>query len=427
MDIEAKIRAAKSEPEKLEQIYRENPKSFRKAYIKAFEAAQDSELFRAWQARLEFSSLKTRALSSRDILVMLLLCFCSGTLLKIHDWTYDIDFERFAWMVSLIPLTAMFLFTMHMRGWPRKTSLYGISCSIILAMVMQLTPIEWEDVYTLAIFNLPIFIWSLYGFSRTGFEDGYKHKRIEFLRFSGEMVIHSGLLFLGGGVLLLLTYGLFDLLNLSNDWIIEDLVVYGLASIPLIAAWATDTYSAARKLVPLLARIFSPLLLVLILCYMGAMAWNIAELFKDRSTLLTYNILLICVLCSAVFTMTGRGDRTPGKMEIIIISTMITATVFLDLIGIWAISWRICEYGITANRISVLGSNLVVFGNLAFMGMGYMRYNFGSGSLEDIEDSLATYLPIYTAWSGFSVLILPGYSDTDHKKKREQPALFPLK
>ncbi|WP_415718145.1 hypothetical protein [Maridesulfovibrio sp.] len=407
MSIELKIRAALSEPEELEQLYRNNPKSFIKAYRNAFDSDQNSILFRAWQARLEFTAAKTESLSTRDIMVMLLLCFCSGTILKIPDWTHTHNIERFAWMISLIPLTAMFLFTMHMRGWPRKITGYGICCNVITAAVMQITPVEWEDVYTLANFNLPLFIWCLYGFSRTGLADGYKHKRIEFLRFSGEMVIHSGLLFLGGGILLLLTYGLFDLLNIRNDWIIEDLAVYGLASIPLVAAWATDTYSAARKMVPLLARIFSPLLLVLILCYMGAMAWNMPELFKDRSTLLTYNILLLCVLCCAIFTMTGNGERTPGKMETKIISTMIAATVLLDLIGIWAISWRICEYGITANRISVLGSNIVVFGNLVFMGMGCIRHHFGSGSQDDIEDSLAAYLPAYAVWTGFSVIILP--------------------
>jgi len=407
MDIESRIQAAIDEPEKLEQLYRNDPKSFRRAYRGAFASAQNSLLFRAWQARMEFSSAKAEILSKRDLLIMLLLCFCSGTLLKLPDW-YDYGkFETFAWMVSLVPLTAMFLFTMHMRGWPRKTTYYGIGCCIILAVAMQLTPNKWKDVHALAILNLPLFIWSLYGFSRTGFGTDYKHKRIDFLRFSGEMAIHGGLLFLGGGVLLLLTYGLFDLLNIRNDWIIEDLAIYGLASIPLVAAWATDTYSAARKLVPLLARIFSPLLLVLILCYMGAMAWNTEELFNDRSTLLTYNILLLCVLCTAVFSITGRGERIPGKMETSIISTMIAATVLLDLIGIWAICWRVFEYGMTANRLSVLGSNLVVFGNLAFMGVGYIRNHFSAGSLEDIEDGLARYLPAYAIWSGLSVLILP--------------------
>lgn len=407
MDIGSKIKAALDEPEKIEQIYRKNPKSFRKAYRDAFESAHDTPLFRAWQARLEFSSAKAEKLSKRDLFIMLLLCFCSGTLLRIPDW-YDFEkLETFAWMVSLVPLTAMFLFSMHMRGWPRKTTYVGFASSVFLGLAMWLTPVAWEDVYALAILNLPLFLWALYGFSRTGFARDYKHQRIEFLRFSGEMVIHGGLLFLGGGVLLLLTYELFDLLNIHKDWLIEDFAIYGLASIPLVAAWATDTYSAARKLAPLLARIFSPLLLVLILCYMGAMAWNTEELFNDRSTLLTYNILLLCVLCTAVFSITGRGERIPGKMETSIISTMIAATVLLDLIGIWAICWRVFEYGMTANRLSVLGSNLVVFGNLAFMGVGYFRNHFGTGSLDDIESNLARYLPVYAIWSGFSVLILP--------------------
>jgi hypothetical protein len=407
MNIEAKIRAAVEEPETLEQIYRNDPASFRKTYRNAFETHKNTQLFRAWQARLEFSALNRKTLSTRDLLIMLLLCFCAGTLLNLPDWLDLENDDQLAWMISLIPFTAMFLFTMHMREWPRKITLYGIGCSLILGLVMQLTPERWEDVHILACLNLPLLIWTLYGFSRIGKPYGSAQESIEFLRFSGEMVIHSGLFFLGGGILLLLTYGLLELLNINSSWIIEDLAIYGSASIPLVTAWATDTYSAARRLVPLLARIFSPLLLVLIICYMGAMAWNMEELFQNRSTLLTYNILLLSVLCTATFTLTGRGERKPGRLGTGIISTMIAATILLDTIGIWAICWRIFEYGITANRFSVLGSNLVVVGNLIVLGIGYLRYYFKNGSLDEIESGLAGYLPAYAIWSGFSVLILP--------------------
>ncbi|TIH19988.1 hypothetical protein D0S45_01220 [Marinifilum sp. JC120] len=407
MTLESKIRAAIDEPENIEQIYRDNPKDFRDKYRDAFIGLEDSLLFRAWQARLNFSPAKTQALSSTDLLIMLLLCFASGTLLKIPDWADLDNFELFGWMVSLIPLSAMFLYTMHMRGWPRRTTTFGIGISLFLGLLMSFIPEKWDDVYALACLNLPFLIWSLYGLSRVANNLQSTAQRIEYLRFSGELIIHSGLLFLGGGVLLLLTFGLFDMLHIDSSWIIEDLAIYGMGSIPLVAAWATDTYSAARKLVPLLARIFSPLLLVLILSYMGAMAWNTEELFQDRSTLLTYNILLLSVLATAVFTLTGRGEKETGRLSIAVISLMVVATVILDLVGICAIGWRIFEYGLTANRMSVLGSNLVTFGNLAVMGMGYLRYHSSKGTLEDIEIGLARYLPLYAIWTGFSVLVLP--------------------
>ncbi|WP_421901636.1 hypothetical protein [Maridesulfovibrio sp.] len=407
MSIESKIREAIAEPETLEQIYRDNPKHFKKDYQEAFADQKDSLLFRAWQARLEYSPPKATTLSTIDLTIMLLLCFLAGTLLKLPDWTNRDNYELLGWMVSVIPLTAMFLYTMHMRNWPHKLAVIGLGVSVALGLIIFLIPKGWDDTYALACLNLPLLLWTLYGLSRTSEDWRSTEQRIEYLRFSGEWIIHSGLLFLGGGILLLLTSGLLDILNLNKSWIIEDLAIYGAASIPLVAAWATDTYSAARKLVPLLARIFSPLLLVLILCYMGAMAWNTAELFQDRDTLLTYNILLLCVLATAIFTLTGRGEKESGKLTTAIISLMVVATVILDILGICAIGWRVFEFGLTANRLSVLGSNLVTFGNLAAMGLGYLRYHSGKGSLDDIETSLARYLPFYAIWTGFSVIILP--------------------
>ena len=407
MGIDSKLKEAITEPEVLEQIYRNNPKDFKKSYKEAFSDQRDSILFRAWQARLEYSAPKTATLSAIDLALMVLLCFLAGTILKLPDWTNLDNYEILGWMSSLVPLTAMFIYSMHMREWPRTVTIAGLGISSVIGMIIYFLPEKWNDSYALACLNLPFLIWSLYGLSRINQNWRSTEQRIEFLRFSGEWIIHAGLFFLGGGILLLLTFGLLDILRIDSSWIIEDLAIYGLASIPLVAAWATDTYSAARKLVPLLARIFSPLLLVLILGYMGAMAWNTDELFQDRSTLLTYNILLLTVLATAIFTLTGCGEKESGKFATSIISLMVVATVILDLVGICAIGWRIFEFGLTANRFSVLGSNLVVFGNLAVMGSGYLRYHSGKGTLDDVESGLARYLPYYSIWTGFSVLILP--------------------
>lgn len=406
MRTEEIIRESIDHPENLEQIYRKNPEKFKQQYQKAFAGNEDSILFRAWQARLGFTPTKSASLSTSDLAVMLLFCFLTGSALKIFEWTDYDSFYLMSWLVSLIPLCGMFLFTMHMRNWPKPITKIGLGSCFAIGLLMFILPERWDDTHTLASLNLPFLLWSLYGFSRIGVRNVSSEQRIEYLRFSGEWIIHAGLLFLGGGVLLILASELLALLNIGSS-ILEDIAIYGLASIPLVAAWATDTYSAARRLVPLLARIFSPLLLVLILSYMGAMAWNTDELFQDRSTLLTYNILLLIVLATAVFTLTGHNKSEPGKLSTYVISIMVVATVILDTIGISAIGWRIFEYGITANRLSVLGSNLVIFGNLAVMALGYLRYHSGKGTLEAVETALARYLPIYTCWTGFSVLILP--------------------
>ncbi|QJB57277.1 hypothetical protein [Pseudodesulfovibrio sp. zrk46] len=407
MTIRSQIQDAINDPEKLEALYRQNSKRFSKAYKDVLDTNPDSILLRAWEARLNYSESTSPRLTTIDLIVMLLLCIAAGTLLKIPEWTTIKDAEFFPRFVALIPMGAMFLYTMHLRQWPRVVTSAGIGVIASLIVVMSITPSDWDDVFQLASLNLPFLLWTLYGAARMNKEWRSTNARIEFIRFSGELIIHSGLFFIGGAVLLLLTSGLFELLNIRTQWVFEYPAIYGLASIPLVAAWATDTYSAARKLVPLLARIFSPLLLALIVAYMGAMALRIEELFQDRSTLLIYNILLLCVLTTAVFTLTGQKEKKGNKLENGIISYMIGATLILDIMAIAAIGWRIFEFGITPNRMAVLGSNIVVFGNLLTMGLGYVHYWRKINTLESIEQRLAQYLPVYTCWTLFSVLIQP--------------------
>lgn len=308
MTFHSKILKSINNPEELERLYRENQTTFKKTYKKVLEDRPDSMLLRAWRARFEYGETIVQKLSSLDLGIMIMLCFIAGSLLKIPDWTTVHESYFYPRFGALVPLSAMFLFTMHMRYWPKRIATAG--CGLICSLTMGIItiPEKWDDVFMLACFNLPFLLWTLYGAGRIGTDWRSTDKRIEYIRFTGELIIHGGLLFIGGGILLLLTAGLFELLNINSGSILETMAIYGLASIPLVAAWATDSYSAARRLVPLLARIFSPLLLALILSYMGAMALNITELFTDRSILLIYNILLLIVLATSVFTLTGRGE-----------------------------------------------------------------------------------------------------------------------
>ncbi|WP_432736591.1 hypothetical protein [Maridesulfovibrio sp. FT414] len=401
------ILAAINDPEKLEQLYREDHTGFTSNYLSVLAEFPDSMLLRAWRARLEYVETRQHQMSAVDILIMVILCIISGSLLKIPDWTSISDSDFYPRMLVLIPMSAMFFYTMYMRKWPLRTTMAGLGFIGITALIMVAIPDNWDDVYELACFNLPFLLWACYGTARLGTEYRSAAARIEFLRFTGEFIIHAGLLVIGGGILLFLTDGLFNLLDISSRWILEYPAVYGCAAIPLVAAWATDSYSAARRLVPLLARIFSPLLLLLTLTYMTAMALNTEELFHDRSTLLIYNILLLCVLATAIFTQTGHGEQKYGRFLTGIISLMVFSTLVLDAIAVTAICWRIIEFSLTANRLAVLGSNLIIFGNLASMGHGYIRYWKNLGSLQDIEVSIAAYLPAYLYWTFFSTFIQP--------------------
>jgi len=409
MEIRTKILELIDDPDGLERLYHERKQEFVAMYEEVLAERPGSLLLQAWRARLEYAPESAPRLTTMDLLFMLLLCSAAGTLLKIPEWMPSIDeLEFYPRFSAMIPFSAMLAYTLHMKAWPRKAAVLTLGVTALAGGYALLVPSSWDDVYGLACAGMPLFLWCVYGVARMGGKWREAEVRIEYIRFFGELIIHAGLLFIGGGILLALTAGLFSLLNLPTSWVFEYVALYGLASIPLVAAWATDTYSAAQRIVPLMARIFAPLLLVLIVAYMGAMAWNMGELFENRDTLLVYNVLLLSVLATAVFTLTGRREHGEGGTVQYIIFWMLSATLVLDILGVCAIGWRIFEYGgLTANRLAVLGSNLVVFGNLAVMCLGYLRHWRGNASLEDVEQGLAGYLPVYFAWTGFMVFVLP--------------------
>lgn len=397
-------------PKELEDLYRQQKQQFVDSYKYVLERHPESLLLQAWQARLEYGDTAKKVLSGMDVWVMVVLGLLAGTLLKLPDISgfpadYAYFLPRFA---ALAPVLATALFTVHLRGWPRRMTAYTCGGLLFLALYLLLLPAGWEDVFLLACAYTPFLLWFAYGALRGMSQWREYTVRIEYIRFSGEVLIHAALLFLGGGILLLLTVGLFELVDISTSWIFEYVAVYGLAAIPMVAVWATDTYSAARRIVPLMARIFAPLLLVLIVAYMGAMAWNFSELLRERHTLLTYNILLLCVLATAVFTLTGRREQGEGRAADTLVLWMLGFTVLLDILALFSISWRVWTFGgFTPNRLAVLGSNVVVLGNVLFLCVGYVKHLYGKGSLEALQGSLARYLNVYCVWVAFMVFIMP--------------------
>lgn len=407
MDIQRKILELVEDPHGLEKLYRHHPEGFAESYKSVLADHPTSLLLRAWQERLEYKPAQEDQPAMKDVLIMVVFGLVAGSILKIPEWTVITKTEFYPRYMALVPFAAMLGHALYMRNWPTKTTLLSTGVTLLTAGFMPLVPSWWENVYALSCLHLPFFLWCLYGLARTDEQWAAPKARIKYIRFSGELCIHAGLLFLGGGILMALTIGLFELLRLPSSWVFDYVAVYGMASIPLVAAWATDTYSAARRIVPLMARIFAPLLLVLIIAYMAALAWNIDELFRDRATLLTYNILLLSVLGTAVFTLTGRREHGESGPFNGIIFLMLAITLILDIIGLCAIGWRIAEYGLTVNKLAVLGSNLAVVGNLAVMCQGYIRHFQGKGTLKDVEKGIARYLPVYLAWTACVVFVLP--------------------
>jgi hypothetical protein len=259
----------------------------------------------------------------------------------------------------------------------------------------------------LAFLHGPLLLWCVAGLAFAQGRPTVRHGR-DYIRFFGEVIVFSGLLLLGGGVLVLLTYGLFELLNVPAEWVYEWMVPIGWSAIPVASAAAVLNRGRESRIMPLLARIFAPLFLLVLMAYLVRMAAHLNELFQDRDVLMIYNILLITVLGLAVFSIAGRHEKTgrAGALEWLL-AGLLGLTVVLDLVGLAAIGQRLWNLGITPNRVAVLGANLLMLGNLGLLLAGYARLLRGTGTRVALERVTARYLPVYALWTAVVTFLFP--------------------
>ena len=94
---------------------------------------------------------------------------------------------------------------------------------------------------TLTAFHLPFALWLVVGFAYVGGLWRSVERRTDFVRFSGELFIYYVLIALGGGVFSLLTWVMFEAIDLEiGDFIAEWLLPCGAMGAVLVGAWLVE-------------------------------------------------------------------------------------------------------------------------------------------------------------------------------------------
>ena len=120
-----------------------------------------------------------------------------------------------------------------------------------------------------------------------------------------------------------------------------------------------------------------------------------------------FNVMLLGVMAIIVFSISETAINKKRKFNDIILLALATITLLVDLYALTAILYRLVEFGFTVNRIAVLGSNLLIFGNLILIIIELYKVNYKNSDIKNVELKIANYLPIYTTWTIFIVFILP--------------------
>lgn len=400
------IKANISNPEMLEKLYRNDRKAFEAGFEKIYPEIENTELAKFWKTRLEYNKkpdrMKIPALS--EIVIMIIMCLITGFLIKIPD-LFHIKFSDFIFYEKNAAIIVFFGLTLY-TIWINRISGYKRLIMTVLAFLIPviyinlLPSIEPGASVNLAYIHLPLLMWCIYGIVFTGFDFKNRSKRIDFIRYNGDLAIIYALIAIAGGLLTAITIGLFNAIGINIEkFYMENIVIIGAVAAPVVAAFIIKNYTTLiNKTAPLIAAIFSPLVLITLLVYLIAIVVSGKDPYNDRDFLLIFNIMLLGVMGIIVFSVSETSVIKNKKFNELTLFILSIITIIIDLIALSAIFYRLGEYGVTPNRLAVLVSNILVLVNLVIIMTDLFRINFKRNEFRIVEMSVAKFLPVYLVW-----------------------------
>jgi hypothetical protein len=410
-----KIKEIINDPDKLEKLYRDDRKFFESDFEKIYPEISDTEMGKFWKSRLDFdkSSDKTKISFGSDFFIMIAVCLFAGFLIKFPD-LFNVNaasfsyYERETGIVFFLGL-AIYTISIH-KNFSKKNLIITLLIFLISAIYINLLPAGKNSAsVNLVYIHMPLLMWCLYGLVYIDFDAKDYSKRIAFIRHNGDLAIMGGLILIAGVILMMITIGLFQAIGINiQKFYTNYIAIIGFVSAPVISIYVLKNYSTlTNKIAPVIANIFSPLVLLTLLIYLITIAVSGKDPYNDRNFLLIFNIMLIGVMAIIVFSVSETSMYGKQRFNEIILLILSIVTIIINLIALSAIFYRLSEYGLTPNRLAILGSNILIFINLILITIDLFKINFKKSELEKVEFTIAKYLPVYIVWVLVVVFVFP--------------------
>jgi hypothetical protein len=291
----------------------------------------------------------------------------------------------------------------------KKIVFVGVAFLIAIIFINQLPADNTSNTLILSCIHLPIFLWAVVGFIYVGDNKKDQQKRIDFLRYNGDLVIISGLILIAGAILTGITIGLFSVIGLDiQKFYFDYIVIFGLSAVPILGTYITQTNPhLVDKISPVIAKIFSPLVLITVTVYLAAILFSGKDLKIDRDFLMVLNLLLIGVMAIILFSVAATSKKNENPLGNLILFALSIVTVIVNGIALSAILFRISAWGITPNRIAILGVNILMLINLFVVAFQIFKTVSRKSDIRGVENSIAMFIPIYILWTIIVTFVFP--------------------
>ncbi|WP_102346105.1 DUF4153 domain-containing protein [Bacillus sp. Marseille-P3661] len=398
-------------PHELERIYRNDPKAFKKSFSQAWEQNPDSQVLGVWYERLHFkenANTEKSFLFQKGFLFMGILAILAGISSRvIFHFVEQGAIAPINLAFGIIPFIAAYFVY---KNTPNRSVIYSLAALFLISGIyLNMLPLDNSDSIILAYLHLPIVLWVLVGLAFTGNDYSKSSIRLAYIKFNLEYSILYAAMAVSGMVLAAVTMQLFSFVGLDiEDFYFSNVVLFGAAALAIVTAYlASLNLKLAKNITPYLAKIFSPLVLVTLVVYLITVIYVGKNPFFDRNFLLAFNGILLGVLAVTIFSITESDSDEKKNLSDYINVALIVLALIIDSVALSAIVFRLSSYGITPNRLAVLGVNILIWANLIWIMIAYLRFLQNKSGLSTIQDAVTKYLPVYGLWAAFVTFAFP--------------------
>jgi Domain of unknown function (DUF4153) len=359
------------------------------------------------------------AQGSRNMWVALALAVAAAVAIKVPAFfgiKFDPDDARdgafYALNIAFFTLPFIAAYFAWERPLPRSSRLwlaaaFGVAATVVNAF--PFSPSLQSHTQILTVIHLPIALWLAVGVAYVGGRWRGSERRMDFLRFTGELFIYYVLIALGGAVLIGLTFTLFRAIGMDVEAQVQGWIVpCGIAGATVIATWLVEAkQSVIENMAPVLTRIFAPLFALVLLTFLVTMVWTGRGIDVGREILIAFDLLLVVVFGLLLYTVSARDAVAPAGLLDWIQLTLVVSALVVDVLALWAIGARISDFGFTPNRVAALGENVVLLVNLAGSAFLYARFLQRRAPFSRLLEWQKSYLYVLAAWAAVVAFLFP--------------------
>jgi hypothetical protein len=407
--MKEEILAHLKDPGQLERMYRTNRGSFKREFNTLYPGVKGNILADFWNERLNYENDEIRWGTRIELTFVIIASILAGIIAKlpaILPISEDFFYPRNLGFIVFPALMAYFV-------WKNNLSIskiaFIVTSTLIGSIFINSLPGAGNgDTLILSSIHLLIFLWFVLGFAYVGDKKNIVEKRLDFLKYNGDLVVITTLILITGGIMSGLTIGLFSLIGFNiEEFYFRNVVVFLAPAAPILGTYLIKTNpQLVGKVSPVIAKIFSPLVFVMLVIYLVALIYSGKDPYNDREFLLIFNALLIGVM-AIIFFSVAEPKVTKSKMETWILFLLSGVTVVVNSIALSAIVFRISEFGVTPNRIAILGANILILVNLLLVTAQLFRVVSKKAELTGVGKVIAFYLPVYFIWAAIVTFLFP--------------------